>query len=206
MDKLLSKIDPEKKARILNSAFEEFGKNGFENASTNAIVERAGISKGLLFHYFGSKQSLYDALKQFAMEYIITLLEAGIDWQQSDLLLRVQQIAQLKLTAMEQYPHIYDFLKADLQDFPAAERQNQLPDRALCLVRRAYTENIDYTLFRPDIEVQKAVEILQWTVEGAASRLVKEKDMDIQQITAAFGEYIPLLRKLLYREEGSDAQ
>ena len=201
MTDLLSKIDPEKKDRILNSAFAEFGKSGFEKASTNEIVENAGISKGLLFHYFGSKQSLYETLKVFSVEYVMEILEEGIDWSQSDLLLRVQQIIQLKLTAMEKYPHIYDFLKTTMEDIPAEKIKDQFSDRMLTLIQRAYQENIDFSLFRPDVEIPKAIEMIQWTVEGAATTLMKRKNGDMLEITEEFGTYLELLRKLLYVQE-----
>ena len=201
MTEILSKIDPEKKDRILNSAFEEFGKSGFEKASTNEIVEKAGISKGLLFHYFGSKQALYETLKMFAVDYVMDILENGIDWTQSDLFLRVQQITQLKLTAMEKYPHIYNFLKAAMEDVPAEKIKDQFSGRILTLIGRAYQENIDFSLFRPDVEITKAIEMIQWTVEGAAVKLMKEKNSDMLRVTDEFGSYMELLRKLLYIEE-----
>ena len=199
MDGIFLKIEPGKLDRILNSAFEEFGRNGFEKASTNEIVEKAGISKGLLFHYFGSKRALYNALLEYAVSYVMDLLEAGIDWEQSDLLLRVQQIARLKLTAIEKYPHIYDFLRTELEDRPVEEIKNQFSERMLCLIRRAYTENIRYDLFRPDVEISRAVEILQWTVEGAAVKLMKSSETDMAQIMDEFGRYMELLRQMLYR-------
>lgn len=56
MDDLLLHVNPEKKERMINSALKEFSVNTFQKASTNTIVEEAGISKGLLFHYFGNKK------------------------------------------------------------------------------------------------------------------------------------------------------
>lgn len=44
--------------RILQAAFEEFYKNGFQGGSLNHIVEKAGATKGALFHYFKSKADL----------------------------------------------------------------------------------------------------------------------------------------------------
>ena len=35
----------------------EFAEKGYDNASTNSIVDAVGTSKGLLFHYFGSKDA-----------------------------------------------------------------------------------------------------------------------------------------------------
>jgi TetR/AcrR family transcriptional regulator, transcriptional repressor for nem operon len=44
--------------RILEAAFLEFYKNGFQGGSLNHIVESAGTTKGALFHHFDGKQQL----------------------------------------------------------------------------------------------------------------------------------------------------
>lgn len=44
--------------RILQAAFEEFYKNGFQGGSLNHIAEKSGATKGALFHYFKSKADL----------------------------------------------------------------------------------------------------------------------------------------------------
>jgi TetR/AcrR family transcriptional repressor of nem operon len=44
--------------KILEAAFAEFYKNGFQGGSLNQIVETAGITKGALFHHFSGKQDL----------------------------------------------------------------------------------------------------------------------------------------------------
>lgn len=44
--------------KILHAAFEEFAHSGFQGGSLNHIVERAGTTKGALFHYFKSKAEL----------------------------------------------------------------------------------------------------------------------------------------------------
>jgi len=44
--------------KILEAAFWEFYKNGFQGGSLNAIVEAAGTTKGALFHHFSGKQEL----------------------------------------------------------------------------------------------------------------------------------------------------
>jgi TetR/AcrR family transcriptional regulator, transcriptional repressor for nem operon len=44
--------------RILQAAFEEFYRNGFQGGSLNHIAEKSGATKGALFHYFKSKAEL----------------------------------------------------------------------------------------------------------------------------------------------------
>ncbi len=50
-------LPEEKRRRIVNAAMEAFGKNEYKRASTDDIAARAGISKGLLFHYLAAKRS-----------------------------------------------------------------------------------------------------------------------------------------------------
>lgn len=45
--------------KIINAALDEFGKLDYFTASTNSICKNHGISKGLLFHYFTSKDELF---------------------------------------------------------------------------------------------------------------------------------------------------
>lgn len=49
----------EKQAAILKSGIREFSQKPYTEVSTDTITANAGISKGLLFHYFGSKKKFY---------------------------------------------------------------------------------------------------------------------------------------------------
>jgi len=44
--------------RILETAFQEFYRYGYQGGSLNRIVEQAGVTKGALFHHFAGKQQL----------------------------------------------------------------------------------------------------------------------------------------------------
>ncbi len=45
--------------RILESAKKEFGRYDYQAASLNRICDDAGISKGIIYHYFENKDALY---------------------------------------------------------------------------------------------------------------------------------------------------
>lgn len=47
------------KERIIQAAMQEFGKNGYEASTLNAICNDYNISKGLLYHNFKGKDELY---------------------------------------------------------------------------------------------------------------------------------------------------
>lgn len=64
----LSKLPPEKRDAVLQAGIAEFSQRMFADASTDTITQGAGISKGLLFHYFGSKKAFYLYCLQTALE------------------------------------------------------------------------------------------------------------------------------------------
>ena len=52
------KAPEETRARILQVAMEEIHMKGFQGVSLNKIVEKAGVTKGALFHHFKGKSEL----------------------------------------------------------------------------------------------------------------------------------------------------
>jgi TetR/AcrR family transcriptional repressor of nem operon len=43
---------------LLQAAFREVYRSGFQSAGLNAILAAAGVTKGALYHHFGSKEAL----------------------------------------------------------------------------------------------------------------------------------------------------
>ena len=110
MDYTLSNIDSDKRDRIINAAIEEFSLYPYEKASTNNIVKNAGISKGLLFHYFESKQELYDKLVGFVINKLYNEISSQINWDEKDILERIKQLIIAKMKIGKKYPHMFDFI------------------------------------------------------------------------------------------------
>lgn len=53
------RISEERKNSILDVAVEEFSSKGFKNANINIIAKNAGISIGLMYKYFATKEDLF---------------------------------------------------------------------------------------------------------------------------------------------------
>jgi AcrR family transcriptional regulator len=56
----------ETKQRIMDAATAEFARHGLGGARVDAIAERAGVNKRMLYHYFGAKDELYLAVLENA--------------------------------------------------------------------------------------------------------------------------------------------
>src|SRR5690606_34851638 len=64
----------ETRRRLLEAAFQEFHLNGFQAARVDAILERAGVTKGAMYHHFPDKTSLGYAVVEEVIR--VPLLEA----------------------------------------------------------------------------------------------------------------------------------
>jgi AcrR family transcriptional regulator len=87
----------ESRQRILDAALKVFAKQGYHSATVDAIAKTAGISKGLMYNYFKSKDEMLNELmigimealmceymplkpgKKFTKDDIIKFINVGID-------------------------------------------------------------------------------------------------------------------------------
>ncbi len=205
MDDLLKNMDPGKRESLLASSLEEFAKRGYEKASTNNIVKKAGISKGLLFHYFGSKKNLYDYLEKFVVNMTISELQEKIDWDETDFFSRVKQIAWIKGGLLYRYPHMFDFFTVILSKKSIDEIYAYQDEYAPGLMEKIYVHNIDYSKFKDGLDMQKVIKIINWVFEKFSTELLanlfqKKDKFDYKAVEKDFNEYVEILKKAFYKQ------
>lgn len=66
-DEQLHQIRDERREQIKAAAIQVFARKGIYSAKMSMIAETAGISNGLLYHYYKSKDELFLSLVQDAM-------------------------------------------------------------------------------------------------------------------------------------------
>ncbi|MEU7670142.1 ScbR family autoregulator-binding transcription factor, partial [Streptomyces huasconensis] len=59
------------KRSILEAAADVFGERGYDAASTNEILARAGLTRGALYHHFPSKEAIAAALVEAQLEALV---------------------------------------------------------------------------------------------------------------------------------------
>jgi len=162
-------LPEEKRLRVINAAMKEF-RAGYKKASTDNIVRDAGISKGLLFHYFGTKERLYN----FLIDYSVDIIQAEyidlINVLQPDILESVWQLTLLKRDLSIKFPDIFDFMTSTYVDQTAKSESTtakiaKLGELQAGILTRVYAQ-ADLSLFKNDIDPQTAINIIMWTVQG----------------------------------------
>ncbi|WP_442593685.1 TetR/AcrR family transcriptional regulator [Neobacillus sp. D3-1R] len=200
-------LDLEKQERIINAAVKEFAQKGYVKASTNEIVKEAGISKGLLFHYFNNKQELFLFLYDYLIDLIMNDFYAKIDWTEKDLLLKLKQITMMKFELFSRFPDMFDFVRMAYEE-EAYEIKKELEKRnkdAIASSYRKLFENVDASLFKEGIDVQRAIAIIMWTMEGLGNQLQEKtrilplNQIKIDEILTEMDVYIETLKKGFYK-------
>lgn len=64
--------------QMLQMAGRLFAEHGFHAASMDEIADAAGISKPMLYNYFGSKEGLYFAFLELAYRDVISSIDAAV--------------------------------------------------------------------------------------------------------------------------------
>ncbi|WP_373485311.1 TetR/AcrR family transcriptional regulator [Acetobacterium malicum] len=95
------KISDEKQAAIIQSGIAEFSKKSYMDGSTDEITKNCGISKGLLFHYFGNKKNFYLYCLEVALKRLLTDVPMP---KQSDFYGIIFFYADEKFKLCEKYP------------------------------------------------------------------------------------------------------
>ena len=66
--------------RLLDAAIALFAENGYAATSVREIVSKAGVTKPVLYYYFGSKEGLFRAIIDVAAEMQEDIIERGLQY------------------------------------------------------------------------------------------------------------------------------
>ncbi|MBS4212484.1 TetR/AcrR family transcriptional regulator [Neobacillus rhizophilus] len=200
-------LDQEKQDRIINAAIKEFAQKGYDKASTNEIVKEAGISKGLLFHYFQNKKQLYLFLFEYSYELIADEFYKKVDIADTDFFSRMRQAIMIKMDLLTQYPDLFNFMQEGLME-DSAEIKVEMEKKKKELIDinfgKVY-EGIDLSKFRDDVDIQKILKIITWTFEKMSdeelykAKMQPDHKIDYKKVSREAEEYFEVLIKCFYK-------
>ena len=195
-------VKKDKQDAIINAALKTFALKGYKDASTDVIVKEAGISKGLLFHYFTSKQGLYDFICDYSTKYMILEVTRAVKKSEKDLFSLMSQIGQGRVRVMRNYPFMNRFLRSlKLEDDPEAL---EAIGSSITELDRTYANIYDQidsrSLVQPG-QLSKIIDIIDWVSNGFLEQYFKVDDPDPDALYESFSDYLTLLRTHFYASE-----
>jgi TetR/AcrR family transcriptional regulator len=200
-------LEREKKERILNAATKEFAEKNYANASTNEIVRQAGISKGLLFHYFKNKKELYLFLYDYYLELMVNDLFANIDLDEPDIFTKYRSITLIKFELMKKHPEMFNFVRLAFEE-DSPDIKIELEKRNKDILTSSYSKlasSIDVSKFKEGIDIQKAMNIIFWSLEAFGyqkqeqTKKIPLDQLNLEDLLEEMEGYIEMLKLAFYK-------
>lgn len=187
-------LKKEKQDRMINGALKIFAQNGYQKASTDDIVKEAGISKGLLFHYFGSKAGLYEFVYEYSSRYLSMELKRAVSLRETDLFVLLSQAEAAKNVLFRNYPYMQKFLftSYDLPDEDMKAKMEEYNE----LVKAAMDEVIsraDESRLVSDVDSSLLVRSMEYVTRGLMETALN-KGMDPDMVYEEAVAYYDMMR------------
>ena len=193
-------LKKEKQDRIINAALKVFAENGYKRASTDEIVKEAGISKGLLFHYFISKQGLYEFLFDYSAKYMMLEQSMLATNKGTDYFEIWLQLLGVRTQVTKNYPYMQLFLTNSVLE-QGAELSVDLFDKiaAFAEYSQSFFVQVDDSLFVEPKAASKVKKMTELTINGLLKEQFNEEVFDAEKYYKLISDYLQTLKKLSYR-------
>lgn len=194
--------ETEKHNQIMTAAATLFAKQGYKKTTIDEIVVKAGISKGLFYHYFKNKKELYIHLYNSYIDIFSDSIRNKVDITETDFFERMKQIAHIRIDFVTEYPALWDFL------FLAYYEENPdiaplIKEKNETLLQTSYAgsaANIDWSKLKKGISPDKAIEVITWIAEGFVRKISHMQSSYLENYYE-FDEYIEFLKNGMYEGE-----
>ena len=194
-------LKKEKQDRIINAALKVFALQGYRHGSTDDIVREAGISKGLLFHYFESKLGVYRFIYDYSVRYMNLELRSTVSPKEKDLFGVMKQVECARMHAMKGYPYMQQFLNRSLaEDSYEALLSVEVTKNSLEEPYAVIDSQIDYGLLPSGIDGEKLRKMLDFTVKGLMTERFQDASFQPDMLYQEICGYLDMMGQLVYRQ------
>lgn len=136
--KLGRPVDPErveaKRLSILKVAANCFGENGYSSTDLNVVAEGAGITKGTIYHYFGSKENLFLATVDYEADRLRKQILSAAD-ACDDPLDEIAAVVYSYLRFFSKNPHVVELFIEERATFRNRKKHTYFVHRDMTLAR-----------------------------------------------------------------------
>jgi TetR/AcrR family transcriptional regulator len=188
------KLPDQHKQAVLNSGKKAFSQKSYGDVSTEEITRNCGISKGLLFHYFGSKQAFYFSCLESSLE---TLSKEPALPDSGDVYEILYALVENRITLYHKYPEEARVLAMATKETSTDVRdgKNAILIRYLAKSKADFTKAVmrasdAITAHSPSESIKNTAALLIYT--NALMRIYVEKFQDRPEVFFKNSERIQL--------------
>ncbi|MDQ0087560.1 AcrR family transcriptional regulator [Paenibacillus anaericanus] len=189
----------DRQKQIINGALKVFAASSYRQASTIDIAEEAGISKGLLFHYFKNKKELYLYLYEYCINLAINEIEGNRDIEETDFFQILMHSQRSKCKLMKEHRYMYDFLVKVYteNDLEMVEEIVQYSRPWIASNFRQFLDKVDTSNFKDGVDVPLLFQSIQWCSDGFMRSTLHNKSID--EMDEEFTRILEMYKQNFYK-------
>jgi TetR/AcrR family fatty acid metabolism transcriptional regulator len=157
----------EKREQILQAAVRVFAAQGYEASRVADVAGEAGVAYGLVYHYFGSKDAVLEAVFREAWGRLLGAV-AVAEQTGEDAAEQVELVVKIVLRAWRDDPDLVRLLVREITRSPHIQDELDEIGQAFAILQRIVVRGQEAGTFRPDVDAQVAA----WMLYGALEEVL----------------------------------
>ena len=159
------KVVEDRRSQIAEAALQVFAERGFANASNKDIARQAGITPGLIYHYFESREALLgEIIEKHSASRMMRALPPGMMDLPADILLKSVALRILENVEDEKYLQIIRIVLTEIVHRPEIGRYGisdiQDAARFIATILQAKKESGELQVTDPEMTAQVFLSML----------------------------------------------
>ena len=160
-------LKKEKQDSIINAALKIFSATPYQYASTDEIVKEAGISKGLLFHYFHTKAEAYEFMYNYSVRFMLLEMTTRIDEKEDNYFELCKQVALVHYQVNRIYPYLTSFLhRAEEEKNDEIIKKIQKKKKELRIAYERVFQKAKTDMFQEESTKEQLIKITEYVLDG----------------------------------------
>lgn len=148
------------RCKIMDSALAEFSRQGYGASSINTICTAQNISKGIVYHYFKTKDVLYLACVEECFQQLTEYLQTNISYENSSIEKQLEIYFTLRTRFFQTYP-VYQRIFCEAVTAPPAHLKSEIQkckQNFDTLSTQILRQLLNPVSLRPDISIEDVIE------------------------------------------------
>jgi TetR/AcrR family transcriptional regulator, fatty acid metabolism regulator protein len=144
-------VQEERRRQILEAAVRTFAARGYHACRVSDIASEAGVAYGLVYHYFGSKEALLEAIFEETWGAMLATI-ASVEELDDPAAAQVRKVTEIVLRTWKRDPDLVRLLVREVTRSAYLERESDEIDRAFRALQRIVERGQESGEFRSDLD------------------------------------------------------
>jgi AcrR family transcriptional regulator len=186
-------IQEERRRQILDAAVRAFARRGYHGCRVSDVAREAGVAYGLVYHYYGSKEALLEAIFKETWGAMLATISSveQLDDPARD---RVRKVTEIVLRTWRRDPDLVRVLVHEVTRSSQLQRETDEIELAFEALRRIIENGQSAGEFRSDVDARVTATIwygaLEEILTGWAFGQLPDADDDVERAERAVVEIV----------------